>query len=162
VKRFSVFVSGPTSLLTSKTASLYLYSIYALAQYINMVSTDQELTFSIQSHSLWISCTFPVAYSKAKLKNNGDKSSPCFRPSWMGSASDIRYITRNLIQLSFKQILVSLTSFTGKQNSIVSFIWSWTVRTLRSWFRIPLKAQMFVRVLSVLWYPGLEIGPNKE
>jgi hypothetical protein len=30
-----------------------------------------------------------MAYSKAKLKSNGDKASPCFRPFWIGN---VRYI----------------------------------------------------------------------
>jgi hypothetical protein len=29
-----------------------------------------------------------MAYSKAKLKSNGDKASPCLRPFWMGNLSD--------------------------------------------------------------------------
>jgi hypothetical protein len=29
-----------------------------------------------------------MAYSKAKLKSNGDKASPCFRPFWTGKLSD--------------------------------------------------------------------------
>jgi hypothetical protein len=33
------------------------------------------------------SCTFQMAHGKAKLKNNGDKTSPCFVPFWTGSAS---------------------------------------------------------------------------
>jgi hypothetical protein len=29
-----------------------------------------------------------MAYSKAKLKSDGDKASPCFRPFWVGNVSD--------------------------------------------------------------------------
>jgi hypothetical protein len=29
-----------------------------------------------------------MAYSKAKLKSNGDKASPCFKPFWIGNVPD--------------------------------------------------------------------------
>jgi hypothetical protein len=34
-----------------------------------------------------------MAYSKAKLKSNGDRASPCFRPFWIGDVSD-KYLHR--------------------------------------------------------------------
>jgi len=47
-----------------------LYGIYALTQYINIISIDQELICSIQFQY------FLMTYSKAKLKSNGNKVSP--------------------------------------------------------------------------------------
>jgi hypothetical protein len=54
-----------------------------------------------------------MAYSLAKLKSNGDKASPYFRPLWIENASDKCLPTRTLLQGSFKQILISLTNFIG-------------------------------------------------
>jgi len=48
---FSVFTSRSTSLLASNRASLlFPYGIYVIAQHID-ISTDQELTYSIQFQS---------------------------------------------------------------------------------------------------------------
>jgi hypothetical protein len=30
-----------------------------------------------------------MAYFKVKLKSNGDKASPCFRPVWIGKLSNV-------------------------------------------------------------------------
>jgi hypothetical protein len=35
-----------------------------------------------------------MAYSKAKLKGNGDKAAPCFRPFWIGKLSDETHFNR--------------------------------------------------------------------
>jgi hypothetical protein len=43
-----------------------------------------------------------MAYSKAKLKSNGDNAPPCFEP----------------ISISFKRILISLISFMGTPNAM--------------------------------------------
>jgi len=47
---FAVFTSEPTSLLASNRASVF-YGIYVFTQYINIISTDQELMYSIQFQS---------------------------------------------------------------------------------------------------------------
>jgi hypothetical protein len=49
---FSVFTCRPTSLPASNRASVSFFDIYVFTGYINIVSTDQELTYSIQFHSL--------------------------------------------------------------------------------------------------------------
>jgi len=52
------------------------------AQYINIVVTD-ELLCSTDGR------VFVIEHSKATLESNGDKSSPCFRPFWLETASTL-------------------------------------------------------------------------
>jgi hypothetical protein len=62
-----------------------------------------------------------MAYSKAKLKSNGDRESPCFRPFLIGNAPDKCLPIRILLLVSFKHILISLTSFLGITVILISF-----------------------------------------
>jgi hypothetical protein len=59
-----------------------------------------------------------MAYSKAKLNSSGDKASPCFRPFWIGKLSDKCLPILTLLYVSFKHILINLTSFMGTPNSM--------------------------------------------
>jgi hypothetical protein len=52
------------------------------------------------------------------LKSSGDKASPCFRSFWIGKLLDKYLPIRTLLYVSFKRILISLTSFVGTPNSI--------------------------------------------
>src|SRR5215510_3091168 len=54
-----------------------------------------------------------MASSKAKLKSNGDRSSPCFKPFLIGNISDKFLPTRNLLYVSVRHIFISFTSFLG-------------------------------------------------
>jgi len=65
---FSVFTSRPTSLLASNTATAFLYSIYVFIQYINMVSIDQELTYSTQFQSFLTFLDLPENISQNKVE----------------------------------------------------------------------------------------------
>ena len=51
-----------------------------------------------------------MAYSKAKLKSNGDGASPCFKPFLIGNMSDKFLPTRTLLQVSFRHVFISLIS----------------------------------------------------
>jgi len=48
-----------------------------------------------------------MKYSKDKLKINSDKAPPCFRPFWIGNASDKFEPMQNLLKVSFKHIAIS-------------------------------------------------------
>jgi hypothetical protein len=48
-----------------------------------------------------------MAYSKAKLKSSGDKSSPYFRPFWIGKLSEKYLRVWTLTYVLFKHILIS-------------------------------------------------------
>jgi hypothetical protein len=54
-----------------------------------------------------------MAYSKAKLKSCGGKASPYFRPFRIGKLSEKYLLIWILLYVSFKHILISLTSFMG-------------------------------------------------
>jgi hypothetical protein len=85
---FSGFTSRPTSLLVSNKASVVFCTASTISHYINVISIGQKLMCPIQFQSFLVLLDPPEAYSKAKLKNNGDKASPCFRPFWKGNLSD--------------------------------------------------------------------------
>jgi hypothetical protein len=59
-----------------------------------------------------------MAYSKAKLKSGGDRASPYFRSFWIGKLSDKCLPIWTLLYVSFKHILITLTSFMGTPNSM--------------------------------------------
>jgi hypothetical protein len=54
-----------------------------------------------------------MAYSKATLKNSGDKASPCFKPFWIVRPSDKCLPVLTLLCISFKRFVISLTHFMG-------------------------------------------------
>jgi hypothetical protein len=57
-----------------------------------------------------------MAYSKAKLKNNSDTASPCFKPFWVGKLSEKCLPIWTLLYVSFKHILISLNNVMGNPN----------------------------------------------
>src|SRR5215813_8574086 len=59
-----------------------------------------------------------MAYSKAKLKSNGDRASPSFKPFLIRNVSDKFLPTRTLLYVSVRHIFISLTSFLGIPNSV--------------------------------------------
>jgi hypothetical protein len=59
-----------------------------------------------------------MAYSTAKLKSSGDRATPYFRQFWIGKLSDKYLPIRPLLYVSFKHILINLTSFMGTPNSM--------------------------------------------
>jgi hypothetical protein len=66
-----------------------------------------------------------MAYSKAKLKSNGDRASPCFRPFWIGYLSDkclptdcrLIHLKESRRRKFFPVLLNSLCSFMKLQSS---------------------------------------------
>jgi hypothetical protein len=54
-----------------------------------------------------------MAYFKGKLKSSGSKTTPCFRSFWIGKISDNCLPIQILLYVSFKNVLMSLTSFMG-------------------------------------------------
>jgi hypothetical protein len=59
------------------TELLCFYDSYSFTQQIHVIITDQKLISSIISKSSLFSFNILTAYSKGKLKSNGDKVSPC-------------------------------------------------------------------------------------
>jgi hypothetical protein len=54
-----------------------------------------------------------MVYSEAKLKSNGDRASPCFKPFLIGNMWHKFLPTRTLLCVSFRNIFISLPSFGG-------------------------------------------------
>jgi hypothetical protein len=86
---FSAFTSRQTCLLASITASV-LFSLVFM-----QLSKDlhhQHRPEANVSHLISVPHGgfpgFLLWHYKAKLKNNGDKTSPCFRSFWIGNISD--------------------------------------------------------------------------
>jgi hypothetical protein len=60
-----------------------MISTLSLSRFTSWAQTNSwrvPLNFSPTRFS-W---TYPMAYSKAKLKRTDNKTSPCFRPIWIG------------------------------------------------------------------------------
>ena len=59
-----------------------------------------------------------MAYSKAKMKSNSNKTSPCFKPFLIGNMSDKFLPTQTLLYVSVRHIFINPTSFLGITNSM--------------------------------------------
>jgi hypothetical protein len=78
----TVFTSRPTSLLAFNRAFLLFFFFVAFTFPLSMLISSAETGFwcAFSSSPSSYSWTFLMAYSKAKLKSNCDKASPCLRP----------------------------------------------------------------------------------
>jgi hypothetical protein len=56
---------------------------------------------------LWITCTLFMVYSKEKLKNNGDKTPPSFKPFLIGTTSDKYLPTRTMLRFHSDTFLLA-------------------------------------------------------
>jgi len=52
-----------------------------------------------------------MAHSKVKVKNNGIRASPCFKPFLIGNMSDKLLPTRILLYVPVRRTFISLASF---------------------------------------------------
>jgi hypothetical protein len=52
-----------------------------------------------------------MTYAKARLKSSCDKTSPCFKPFWIGKLSEKCLSIRTSLYVPFKHILMGLTNF---------------------------------------------------
>jgi hypothetical protein len=59
-----------------------------------------------------------LGFLDRELKSCGYEASPCFRPFLIRKLSDKCLPIQTLPYVSFKHILINLTSFTGTQNSM--------------------------------------------
>ena len=66
-----------------------------------------------------VSCTFLIAYSKAKLNSSGDKASPCFNPYSIGKLEDREFPILTLLRVPSKHVLINLTNIFGTPNLIL-------------------------------------------
>jgi hypothetical protein len=59
-----------------------------------------------------------MTYPKAKMKSNGDRESPCFKPFLIGNMPDKFLPTLTHPYVSVRQIFIGLSSFLGIPKSI--------------------------------------------
>jgi hypothetical protein len=101
---------------------LLLESNIGSVNFTEFVFWSDKLTSSAQTNSRcvslnsipsWFCWTFLVAYSKAKLKSNGDKASPFFRifPNRNCIRQMLTHKLRTSHQVSFEHILINITGF---------------------------------------------------
>jgi hypothetical protein len=108
-----------TNLLLASTkvcVFFFMVSMLSPSRFISSAYTSSRCV-SFNFSPTWFSWTFIMAYYKEKLKSNGDKAS-YFRPFWIGNLSDKCLPVWTLLQVLFKHILISLTSFMGSPNSM--------------------------------------------
>jgi len=55
-----------------------------------------------------------MAYSKAKLKSNGDRASPCFKPFLIGYISDKFLPTQTLLYVSVRHVFEVLEKYNAQ------------------------------------------------
>jgi len=86
----SDFSSSPVSLLATIKVSAFSFTVRTLPPTI-FTSSTQTRKWSVPFHMkpFWFTWTLLMAYSKAKLKNNCDGTSPSFKPIVIGNMSDI-------------------------------------------------------------------------
>jgi hypothetical protein len=65
-----------------------------------------------------LSYTFLMVHSKSKLKSNGNKASPCSSSFRIWIVSDKCVPIPILLEVSFKYILINLSSYIGSLHSI--------------------------------------------
>jgi hypothetical protein len=58
--------------------------MYAYTKRFDVISTIQKLLFTVQPETLVVSLNSPKAYSKANLKSNDVKASPCYQTFFAG------------------------------------------------------------------------------
>jgi hypothetical protein len=87
-----------------------------------------------------------MAYSKAKLKSNGDRTSPYSDNSEQEMHRTNIYLHGFCCRFHVKYILINLISFMPVTVAVRSETWVLAGWLLGSWVRIALEAWMFVRV----------------
>lgn len=122
IHKFSPHLLQEQLLLVTKKFSVFFFTV--------CMFLPNKLTSSVQTTSRcapfnfnlsWFVWTFLMAYSKAKLKSNGDKAAPCLGPILIGSVSNIRLsILHN--RVSFKDIFIDLISCVGIPNLLKTYV----------------------------------------
>jgi len=67
--------------------------MYASSQHTNIIIINHKLMCSIKFQAILVYLNPLIAYTKVKLKSNGDKASPCYKPFLKGNMSDKRLPT---------------------------------------------------------------------
>lgn len=108
-----------TDLLTSNQQCVYaiLYIWFILPSNKCQQHTPQaDISHSISIPPGINNGAFWMSISKAKLKRNGNKASPCFKPIWIGEVLQKLFNYKTFLKVTFKHILNSSTRPTANQS----------------------------------------------
>jgi hypothetical protein len=83
-----VFTPEPTSLLQSNKVYALFYGVCFRRIKLQHQHISEIDRVPLKSSDSPLSWSFLLAHSKTKLKSNGVKASPCFRPFRVGNVSD--------------------------------------------------------------------------
>ena len=75
----------------------------AYTKRFDATSTNQKLLCTVQSEPVVVSLNSPKGYSKANLKSNDVKASPCFKPFFVGEDARQIYDSPGTTQVSLNQ-----------------------------------------------------------
>jgi hypothetical protein len=112
---FPVFASRTTSSLASISFCVLLYGIYVELHETNNMNINQKQLYLFNFNTTLFSWTFLKLYSKAELKSNYGKPSPCIRRFWIWNKY---WLVWTLLWVSLKHILISLNSFLDIRSSM--------------------------------------------
>ena len=108
----SAFTSSPISLVAAIKAYAFFFTVCMLPPKILSSSTQaRSWCVPFNFNPSWSTRTLLMAYSKAKLKSNGDRASPCFKPLLIGNMSDKFLPTLTLPFKEFTSYLYVVTLF---------------------------------------------------
>ena len=111
-----------------------------------------------------------MAYSKAKLKSNGDRAPPCFKPFLIANISDKFLPTQTLLYISVRHIFISLTSFLEIPNSMrilykASLLTESQafLKSIKSWCTASLCSHFFSSIWQIqnIWSVSYTSTPTK-
>jgi len=116
---FQAFIFSPVILLATTKVAVFFFIVCTLPPNIRTSSAWRRnwcVPFNFKPS--WFNWTLRMSYSNAKLKSNGYKPSPCFKPFFIGNLSNKSLSTRPLLQDSFRYNCISHEIFMGIQNSM--------------------------------------------
>jgi hypothetical protein len=122
-KIFSAFTYRPISLLGSTKASVFFFLVCTLPP--NELAQTSSWCVPFYIKPSWFASVILLAYSKAKMKSNGDIASR-LKQFLNGKVSDKCLPTRTLLQVSFRHIFVTSNArltetSTGTYNAYLFF-----------------------------------------
>ena len=116
---FSAFTTSPISLLSTNKASAFFFIVCMLPpNLLTSSASTSSWCLPLNFKPSWFTWTLLMAYSKAKLKSNGERTSPYLKQFFIRNVSNKFLPTRTLLYVSFRHSFISLTNFMGITNSI--------------------------------------------
>ena len=128
----SAFTFSPISLPAIIKASTFSFIICTLPSYI---LTSAALTRSscvpFNFKPSWLAWTLLITYSKAKLKSNNDKASPCFKPFLIGTCQTNSCLPRLCYTRTFQL------------DTFLFFMFLWPYIVSKAWRKNTKKIQQY-------------------